>query len=170
MTPGAASGMPAVLAEVVAAMLVTMAPARCETTQLLPTQQLYERTTQKTVAEVVEDVEFAISERNFRVTSQLHVGRGIRERDNIDFPDYEVILFCNLGLARQMLELDPGYINYCPGRITVRRGGDTTYIAAPLLPEHAGQDAALATLVRDTNTQLRAIVDFGTEYWAKRSP
>ena len=170
MTPGAASGLPAVLAEVVIAFVMLVSPAQCETTQVPAAQQIYERTTRKTVTEVLEDVEFAISERNFRLTSQLHVGRGIRERDNIDFPDYEVILFCNLELARQMLELDPGYINYCPGRITVRRGGDTTHIAAPLLPELADQNEALALLVRGINAQMRAIVDFGTEYWARRNP
>jgi len=170
MIPDAASGFPAALAGTFFALLMTIASAQCDTTQPLPVQQVYERTTQKPVAEVAEDVEFAISERNFRVTSQLHVGRGIRERDKIEFPDYEVILFCNLGLARQMLERDPGYINYCPGRITVRRGGDATHIATLLLPEHAGQDAVLAELVRETNTHLRAIVDFGTEHWASRDP
>ncbi len=170
MSFSSVSGLPAVLAAVAVVVVTPMATAQCETTPVPAAQQIYERTTRKAVTEVVEDVEFAISERNFRVTSQLHVGRGIRERDSIDFPDYEVILFCNLGLARRMLELDPGYINYCPGRITVRRGGNTTHIAAPLLPEHAGQDAALAALVRDTNAQLRAIVDFGTEYWARRNP
>jgi uncharacterized protein (DUF302 family) len=170
MILGTASCMPAVLVGTAVGFLLAMPPAQCETAQIPAAMHIYERTTRKPVQEVVEDVEFAISERNFRVTSQLHVGRGIRERDNIEFPDYEVILFCNLGLARRMLELDPGYINYCPGRITVRRGGDTTHIATPLLPEHAGQDTALAALVRDTNTQLRAIVDFGTEYWAKRGP
>ena len=170
MIQGTASALPAVLAGAACAVLMSMAPAHCEPVQAPVTLQIYERTTQKTVTEVVEDVEFAISERNFRVTSQLHVGRGIRERDRIDFPDYEVILFCNLGLARQMLELNPAFINYCPGRVTVRRGGDKTYIAVTLLPEPAGQDAALATLVRDTNTQLRAMVDFGTENWAKRDP
>ncbi len=170
MIQGSASDLPAVLAGAACAFLVTLASAHFEPAQIPVTLHIYERTTQKTVAEVVEDVEFAISERNFRVTSQMHVGRGIRERDKIGFPDYEVILFCNLGLARQMLEMDPAYINYCPGRVTVRRGGDKTYIAVTLLPEPGGQNAALATLVRDTNTQLRAMVDFGTENWARRDP
>lgn len=167
---GATSGLPAVLAGTAGALLLVVSPARCVTAQNPDSGQIYERTTPKPVPEVVEDVEFAITERNFRVTSQLHIGHGIRERDKIDFPDYEVILFCNLGLARQMLELDPEFINYCPGRITVRRGGDTTYIATPLLPEHPGQDAALAALIRGINSQLRAIVDYGTVYWAGRDP
>ncbi len=170
MIHAATSGWPALWKETAGITLLVLIPALYATAQTPDTVQIYTRATHKPVQEVMEDVEFAISERNFRVTSQLHVGHGIRERDKIAFPDYEVILFCNLGLARKMLELDPGYINYCPGRITVRGAGDTTHIAAPLLPEHPAQDAELATLVRDTNAQLRAIVDFGTENWDRRKP
>lgn len=158
------------MAGIAGVLLLVMIPARCATAQTPDTERIYQRTTPKPVPEVVEDVEFAISERNFRITSQLHVGRGIRERDKIEFPDYEVILFCNLGYARQMLELDPGFINHCPGRITVRGGADATYIATPLLPEPPGQDATLTALVQKINAQLRAIVDYGTEHWADQEP
>lgn len=127
---------------------------------------VYERATTKPVPDAAEDVEFAVTERNFRITGRLHVGQGIRERDGTPFPDYEVILFCNLALARQMLELEPAYINHCPGRVTVRDAAGTTRIAAPLLPEPAGASAALADLVRRVNTQLREIVDYGTQAWA----
>lgn len=127
---------------------------------------MYERTTGKPVAEAVDDVEFAITERNFRITGQLHVGRGIRERDGIEFPDHEVLLFCNLGLARQMLELDPGYINHCPGRVAVRAEGGVTRISAPLLPLEPGANPALAALVARINGLLREIVDYGTERWS----
>ena len=117
------------------------------------------------VREVVEDLEFAITERNFRVTGRMHVGRGIRERGLAEFPDYEVILFCNLGFARQMLELDPSYINYCPGRVTVRRDRDRTVISAPLLPE-PDANRPLAEVTRRINSYIRDIVDYGTEQWS----
>ena len=125
---------------------------------------LYTRETTKSPAEVVEDLEFAITERNFRVTGVLHVGRGIRERGADAFPDYDVILFCSLSLARKMLEQDPGYINFCPGRITVR-GGDQTVISAPLLPASPA-NPLLTHLVEDINVQIRQIVDYGTEPWS----
>lgn len=131
---------------------------------------IYERTTAKPVAETVEDVEFAVTERNFRITGQLHVGKGIRERDRIEFPEHEVLLFCNLGLARRMLELDPGFINYCPGRVAVRESAGTTHISAPLLPEVTGQEPELAALVRRINVLIREIVDYGTEQWSGPRP
>lgn len=142
--------------------------AGCAAAPSLP--GVYERTTAKSVAETLEDVEFAVTERNFRITGQLHVGKGIRERDRIAFPEYEVVLFCNLGLARRMLELDPGFINYCPGRVAVRDGGGTTHISAPMLPEAPGQAPELAALVRRVNGLVREIVDYGTESWAGHRP
>jgi uncharacterized protein (DUF302 family) len=131
---------------------------------------VYERSTPKPVADAVEDVEFAVTERNFRITGRLHVGQAIRARDGTPFPDYEVLLFCNLALARQMLDLDPVYINYCPGRVTVRGADGTTRISAPLLPEPADRSTALADLVRRVNAQLREIVDYGTQAWATPTP
>lgn len=140
----------------------------CTTVPSLPA--VYERTTPKSVPETLADVEFAVTERNFRITGQLHVGKGIRERDRIGFPEYEVVLFCNLGLARRMLELDPGFINYCPGRVAVRDTGGMTHISAPLLPESPDQGPELAALVRRINGLVREIVDYGTEPWSGHRP
>ncbi|MBI1732015.1 MAG: DUF302 domain-containing protein [Gammaproteobacteria bacterium] len=152
-----------------AAGLLLISAAQTPRTAAAEPGQVYERAARKPVAEVVEDVEFAITERNFRITGRLHVGQGIRDRDHTDFPDFEVLLFCNLGLARKMLELDPAYINYCPGRVTVRDAGGVTYIAAPQVPEPGG-DADLADLARNINQALRAIVDYGTEHWDSAEP
>ena len=143
-----------------AAVSLATAPAFAE----LP--EFYERDTQKPVSEVVEDAEFAIIERNFRVTGNLHIGKGIRERDGGDFAEYEVILFCNLGYAREMLELDPGFINFCPGRVTVRGAGAGAgaIVSAPLLPQDNG-DARMDALMEKLNTLIREIVDYAAESW-----
>jgi uncharacterized protein (DUF302 family) len=129
---------------------------------------IYERTTQKPLVQVVEDAEFAIVERNFRITGKLHIGKGIRERDGDDFPDHEVILFCNLGYAREMLQLDPGYINFCPGRIAIRADAAGVVVSAPLLPENTG-NTRLGTLVTKLNTLIREIVDYAAESWIEES-
>lgn len=125
---------------------------------------IYERATQKAFAQVVEDAEFAIVERNFRITGSLHIGKGIRERDGDDFPDHEVILFCNLGYAREMLELDPGFINFCPGRIAIRATAAGVVVSAPLLPQNTGK-ARVGALVTKLNTHIREIVDYAAESW-----
>ena len=66
-------------------------------------EQIYEKKSKKTFANVVQDAEFAITENNFRITNRLHIGKAIKERGNIDFPQNEVILFCNLTIAEKML-------------------------------------------------------------------
>jgi uncharacterized protein (DUF302 family) len=129
---------------------------------------VYERTAQKPLAQVVEDAEFAIVERNFRITGNLHIGKGIRERDGDDFPDHEVILFCNLGYAREMLELDPGFINFCPGRIAIRATPAGVVVSAPLLPQNAGK-ARIGTLVTKLNALMREIVDYAAESWIQEA-
>ena len=134
------------------------------TTASADTPGVYERTAQKPIAEVVTDVEFAIVERNFRITGNLHIGKGIRERDGDDFPDYEVILFCNLGYAREMLQLDPSLINFCPGRVTVRGTGSGVVVSAPLLPQNTG-DTNTDALMNRINSLLREIVDYAVEPW-----
>ena len=128
------------------------------------TPRVYERSAQKPIAEVITDAEFAIVERNFRITGNLHIGKGIRERDGGDFPDYEVILFCNLGYAREMLQLDPSFINFCPGRVTVRGTGSGVVVSAPLLPQNTG-DANIDALMNRLNSLLREIVDYAVEPW-----
>ena len=132
----------------------------------LATQPLqhYERYSSKSIDEVLEDAEFAISERNFRITDRLHIGKAIRERENINFPDYEVILFCNLTHARQVLELEPGFINFCPFKVTFRRVADNILIAAPLLAEES-DNTAVDTIAVRVNKLIREIVDFSAEQW-----
>ena len=125
----------------------------------------YESRTDKPLAQVLDDAEFAITERNFHITGRLHIGKGIRERGNTGFPDYEVILFCNLSYAERMLKLEPEYVNYCPGRISFRDSGDAIIISASLVPEDPGKPQ-LNTLVKEINRKLRDIVDFSVQKWS----
>lgn len=130
---------------------------------------LYQRVTDKPFQEVLEDAEFAVTERNFRVTASLHIGSAIRERGAAEFPDVDVILFCNLNYARRMLELRPEFVNHCPGRITLRAQDGKTHIGATLLPERTG-DAALDALMRELNGIIRAMVDYAVEDWSENLP
>jgi hypothetical protein len=94
-----------------------------------------ERTTVKSVLVILEDAEFAITERNFRINSRLHVGKAIREGGGKDsFADSEVILFCNLEYVTLMLELAPELIKYCPQRLVIYDTGRKRVITASLIP------------------------------------
>lgn len=127
--------------------------------------QLYQRETAKPLFDVLDDAEFAITDRNFRVTGRLHIGKAIRERGNTGFPEYEVILFCNLGYAQQMLSLNPEYVNLCPAKVTVREAGRSVVIAATLLPVDS-DDRGLNELMQTVNALLREIVDYAAREWS----
>ena len=71
-------------------------------------------TATKPYADVMAELELAITEHNFRITGHNKIGSVIRERDHIDFPDYDTIQFCNLTLAQQMLEMSPSSVAWMP--------------------------------------------------------
>jgi uncharacterized protein (DUF302 family) len=125
---------------------------------------IYQRESTKTVKGVLDDAEFAVTERNFRITGKLHIGTAIRERGLPEFPDYEVLLFCNLSYTQQMLSLEPSYVNYCPLKIAVRGRDGAVTISAPMIPESPGK-TELNRIVDKINALLRECVDFGVERW-----
>jgi len=118
--------------------------------------------TDKSFDDVVFELDFAITERNFRITGRNTIGKGLRDRGYEDFPDVEVIHFCNLEYAREVLEIDPGYVAQMPCRITVHTAAGKTVISLILLPEdHA--DARVNAFAHRMNAILREIVDFVLE-------
>jgi uncharacterized protein (DUF302 family) len=118
--------------------------------------------TDKAFDDVVFELDFAITERNFRITGRNTIGKGLRDRGYADFPDVEVIHFCNLEYAREVLEIDPGYVAQMPCRITVHSAPEGTVISLILLPEdHA--DERVNAFARRMNAILREIVEFVLE-------
>lgn len=128
--------------------------------------QVYEASSGKPLQDILDDLEFAMTEHNLRIVERLHIGQAIKLRGEDDFPDYEVILYCNLTFARQMLELAPEMINTCPGRVSVRGRENSYIISAPLWPEQ-NADSRLNQLMHDLNNQLREIVDYSVQEWSK---
>ncbi len=124
----------------------------------------YQLSTEKVLEEVLDDTIFAINERNFRITGHLHIGKGIRERKNADFPDYEVLLYCNLVHAKKMLELDPEMINSCPARITVRQDSGKVIITAPLWSVDM-KNEVLKSHMQNMNVLVREIVNYAADDW-----
>lgn len=108
---------------------------------------------------IIEDLELAITERNFRITGRNSLGRGLRERGHAGYPDYEIIHFCNLENARVVLDLDPGFVAQMPCRVAVHTEGTAVVVSMLLLPEqHA--DARVVAFARDVNAMLCAIQDY----------
>jgi uncharacterized protein (DUF302 family) len=135
----------------------------CAGQQAKPTADAwYEAKTTKPYADVLAELELAITEQNFRITGHNHIGSVIRERDNIPFPDYDTFQFCNLGLARQMLEISPAAVAYMPCNVAVSSQGGQVVITTRLLPTD-GPDARLNAFFQGLNEKLKKIVDFAAE-------
>lgn len=128
-----------------------------------PSLALIERgVTAKSFDDVILELDFAITERNFRITGRNTIGKGLRERGYDDFPDVEVIHFCNLEYAREVLLIDPGYVAQMPCRVTVHREHDKTVVSLVLLPEDH-PDPAVNAFARRMNGLLREILAFVLE-------
>lgn len=119
-------------------------------------------TATKPYADVLAELELAITERNFRITGHNKIGSVIRERENIPFPDYDTVQFCNLTLAREMLEIAPEAVTYMPCNATVRSQGGKVFVTIHLLPTDAA-DPRLNEFARRMNGTLKEIVDFAVE-------
>lgn len=122
--------------------------------------EFFERHTTKNFDDVFQDVEFIITEKNFRITNRMHIGEAIQERGAENFPRNEVILFCNLTLAEKMLLLEPRYINYCPYKIAIAENNDEITLSARLLPERTGNEN-LDALAEKINKILRRMIEYG---------
>jgi len=134
-------------------------PAGGDLQETTLTTTLLQASTGKSFEDVVEDIEFAITERNFRITGRNVIGKALRKRGYQDFPDVEVIHFCNLQNAREVLLLDPGFVAQMPCRITLHQQGNRVIISAILLPEN-NPDPRVNAFARRLNGQLREIMDF----------
>jgi uncharacterized protein (DUF302 family) len=139
-------------------LLVTLAGCAAQA----PKPEWYERATAKPYADVLAELEVAITEQNFRITGHNHIGSVIRSRDNIAFPDYDAIQFCNLTLAKEMLEMSPAAVNYMPCNVTVRAQDGRTVVATHLLPVDTGNPKLDAFFLR-MNDKLKRIVEFAVE-------
>ena len=123
------------------------------------TNQIYEKTTNKAFLDVIQDSEFAITENNFRITNRLHIGDAIQKRGNKNFPQNEVILFCNLTIAEKMLQIEPRYINYCPYKITVTEYKENILVGTRLLPTET-DNKEMDNIAKNINKTLRLMVEY----------
>ncbi len=123
------------------------------------TNQVYEKSSEKSFSNIIQDSEFAITENNFRITNRLHIGEAIQKRGNENFPQNEVILFCNLTIAEKMLKLEPRYINYCPYKITITEFKSKFLIGTRLLPVKTGNEK-MDKIAKKINNILRSMVEY----------
>lgn len=118
--------------------------------------------TEKLFADVIQELDFAITEKNFRITGRNTVGKGMRNRGYENYPEIEVIHFCSLDVAKEVLDIDPGYVAQMPCRVTVHEQDDSVIVSLILLPtDH--KDPRVNDFARKMNITLREIVDYVLE-------
>lgn len=122
----------------------------------------YQVETTKPYDEVLAELEVAIAEHNFRITGHSRVGKVIRERGAANFPEYDTIQFCNLTLAKTVLEITPHAIGYMPCNVVTYQFQGKTRIKTHLLPEDT-DNPELNHFAKQMNPQLKQIVDFAAE-------
>ena len=125
-----------------------------------PQVEFFETT--KPFADVLQELEFAITERNFRITGRNRIGEEIRKRGYPTFPNVEVIHFCNLEYAREFLTLAPRFVAQIPYRITVHEEGDLVHIGLIWLSQDQ-DDPRIRQFATRMNGLLREIVQFALQ-------
>lgn len=143
--------------------LLPLITAACDRTEILQ-QDTYRIDTDKPFYEVVEDLEFAITERNYRIVNTLEIGKAIKERGNPDFPANTVVLFCNLSFAGSMLALEPEYLYHCPIKISARQSDGKVLIVGQLFPE-TGYNSELDQVTNKINTHVIEIIEYAAKDW-----
>lgn len=122
----------------------------------------YQAETDKPYADVLAELEIAISEHNFRITGHSRVGKVIRDRGTKDFPEYDTLQFCNLTHAKTLLLMSPHAVRFMPCNIVTYQFNGKTIVRTHLMPTDLS-NPELNAFLEKMNTMLIDIVDFSVE-------
>ncbi|MBE0468943.1 MAG: DUF302 domain-containing protein [Methyloprofundus sp.] len=142
-----------------ASLLIVNACTATPTGEFIP---YYQADTEKPYADVLAELEIAISEHNFRITGHSRVGKVIRDRGTKDFPEYDTLQFCNLTQAKSLLLMSPHAVRHMPCNIVTYQFQGKTIVRTHLMPTDT-DDAKLNRFSAHMNIILKAIVDFAVE-------
>jgi uncharacterized protein (DUF302 family) len=134
----------------------------CATIQDNETNLSYQITTLKPYDDILAELDIAIAEHNFRITGHSRVGKVIRERGTLNFPEYDTVQFCNLTHAKTLLLMSPHAVQYMPCNVVVYQFEGKTIIKTHLLPTHS-DNQELNKFMGQMNEELKQIVDFAAQ-------
>lgn len=119
----------------------------------------YQKEIERSYEDVLDDVKFAISEKNFRITGGNRIGGALAERHDEAFPLSDIIHFCNLEYARRFIRLVPDYLRHMPCKVVVYENDGKITVETELLPE---DDSEVGKVAQEVNQILKFIVDYAT--------
>ncbi len=143
-------------------LVILIVLASCTNQTKMEVTRYYQAQTNKPYDDVLQELEIAISEHNFRITGHSRVGKVIRKRGTKSFPEYDTIQFCNLTHAREMLEISPHAIRHMPCNVVTYQYDGKTIVKIRLLPNDP-DNPKLDRFYDKMNKELQAIVDFAVE-------
>ena len=115
---------------------------------------IYKKFSDKDYTDTIQDIEFAVTESNFRIVNRINIGDAIQERKENAFPRNEVILFCNLTIAEEMLKLEPDFINFCQYKITIAERSENSDLNERIM---------VSTRLLPTDTKSKTINSFSVK-------
>ena len=118
----------------------------------------YTISTKKSFEDVVDDIEFSISQNNYRITGRNMIGSAISKRSESAYPNSVIIHFCSLQAAKEIYDINPDFLLHMPCRISVREGSDKVLIEARLVPEN---DQEMHETALKVNRMMRSIAKEG---------
>jgi uncharacterized protein (DUF302 family) len=122
-----------ILCLAVAAFVLSTASSFAEDKTKLKKEEItYSITVSKDFETVVGEIRDAIIDRNFKITRENEISKGMTERGAEMF-SYKIIEFCNLTLCGDMLKKEPDMGAFMPTGITVYAKGKQTVLATKRL-------------------------------------
>ena len=118
----------------------------------------YTISTKKSFEDVVDDIEFSISQNNYRITGRNMIGNAISKRTESPYPKSIIIHFCSLQAAKEIYDINPDFLLHMPCRISVREDSEKVLIEARLVPEN---DQKMRGTALRVNRMLRNIAKEG---------
>ena len=140
-------------------LLILNACAQTPVGEFIP---YYQAETEKPYADVLAELEVAISEHNFRITGHSRVGKVIRDRGTKNFPEYDTLQFCNLTHAKTLLLMSPHAVRHMPCNIVTYQFQGKTIVRTHLMPTNT-DNPELNRFSAKMNIMLKAMVDFAVE-------
>jgi|YNPMSStandDraft_1061717.scaffolds.fasta_scaffold09172_2 uncharacterized protein (DUF302 family) len=125
------------------------------------TSMLYEKTSQKSMAEIELALRDSAARHKFGVIHVHDLQKTMKEK-GVDFPN-ECIIFevCNPHQAKRALEANPAISTVLPCRISVYQRGDERVISTflPTAMMQLFESAGLEPIAREVETVVKAMID-----------
>lgn len=108
-------------------------------------------------SQAVEKVKQALKEQGFGVLAEIDVRKAMKEKLNVDFPDYVILGACNPPLAHRALQAEPRLGLLLPCNVIVRaveNGTEVGVVDADAMLSVVG-NAELQPIAREANDRLQ---------------